>query len=372
MRQKILFIITTFSGGGGSESLLARIVNHLNPEKYDISVIEILYDDIKVEKLNSNINVLPYIMRADDPKRKEKMYYVFHEPWTVFDEFIGDHYDLYIAFNYMRPIILLPVGRRCISWMHGDIYNLLEERLAEERQLEDDALYKVQRIISVSDHTTQSVIDVHPSHKNKIITIYNGIDIEVTREKSKQHTDIDLKSPSVLFVGRLNENKDPIRLLNVLEIIHKRKPDVYLYFIGWGDPEYEESLKKKIQIKGLQNHAWLLGYQENPFPIMAQADVVCLLSKAEGFPMCLLESVALDKPFVATEIGGARTLSNGQTCGRIIETDQEAADAVIEFMEMDKEKIKYFCRESIVRFDFDRYIAQIENVFDAVLEMKIE
>lgn len=87
--------------------------------------------------------------------------------------------------------------------------------------------------------------------------------------------------------------------------------------------------------------------------------------------MCLLEGVALDKPFIATDIGGAETLSDHQMCGKIIGTDQEAADAVIEFMEMDKAEIQSRCRNSIIRFDFDRYIAQIEAVFDEVLGDKV-
>ena len=372
MRKKILFIISSFSTGGGAQSLLTRIVNNLDTSRYDISIIEIVHRGIKIEHTRPEIAVLPYIMRADDPEYKEKMYRVYHEPWAVFDEYIGDHYDLYIAFTYMRPILLLPEGRRCISWMHGDIYNLLENRgkVPENRQLENEALYKVKKIISASDHTTQSVIDVHPDHREKLITIYNGIDIEATREKAKLPTDILLKSPSMLFVGRLEDNKRPLRLLDILENVHEKEPGGHLYFMGWG--VQEEEVRDQIQRRGSGEFAHLLGYQENPFPIIAQCDVMCLLSKSEGFPMCLLEGVALDKPFIATDIGGAETLSNHQTCGKIIETDQDAADAVTAFMKMDKAEIQCRCRKSIIRFGFDKYIAQIEAVFEEVLGEKPE
>lgn len=367
MKKKVLFIIRSFSTGGGAQSLLTRIVNNLNQDKYEISIIEILHNDMKTENVRPEITVLPYIMRTDDPERKEKMYYVYHEPWKVFDEFIGDQYDLYVAFTYMKPILLLPAGKKCISWMHGDIYDLLEERdrIPENRQLENEALYKAVKIVSASDHTTQSVIDVHPDHREKLITIYNGIDIEETREKAKLPADIRLQSPSMLFVGRLEANKRPLRLLDVLEKVHETNPTVHLYFMGWGDQT--EEVREQIRLRGLEKTAHLLGYQDNPFPIIAQCDVVCLLSKSEGFPMCLLESVALDKPFIASDVGGAETLSNHQTCGKVIETDQEAADAVTAFLGMDKTEIQSRCRESIVRFSFDNYIAQIEAVFDEVL-----
>ena len=71
---KVLFIIGSYSKGGGAEKLLTMIVNHLNPNRFDISILEIIHDDIKIEPTNDNVCILPYIMRTDDPERKRKMY----------------------------------------------------------------------------------------------------------------------------------------------------------------------------------------------------------------------------------------------------------------------------------------------------------
>ena len=57
-KRKILFIIWSYTYGGGAESLLTMIVNHLNPEKYDISIIEYEHSDVKTEPVNYNINIL--------------------------------------------------------------------------------------------------------------------------------------------------------------------------------------------------------------------------------------------------------------------------------------------------------------------------
>ena len=45
--------------GGGAESLLTQIVNHLNPEKYEIGIMEIIHDTVKKEPVNSNIKRYP-------------------------------------------------------------------------------------------------------------------------------------------------------------------------------------------------------------------------------------------------------------------------------------------------------------------------
>ena len=84
--------------------------------------------------------------------------------------------------------------------------------------------------------------------------------------------------------------------------------------------------------------------------------------------MALLESVALDKPFVSSVIGGARILANDQQCGRIVETNEAAVEAILELLESDRQQIKAECRKSVERFDLGKYICQIENLFDEVLE----
>ena len=96
--KKVFFIIYTFSKGGGAESLLTTIVNNLNPEKYEIGIMEIVHDYIKEEPINENIKMYPYYMVFDDPQRKTRMYSVYHEWDKVIDEYVPKDYDLYVSF----------------------------------------------------------------------------------------------------------------------------------------------------------------------------------------------------------------------------------------------------------------------------------
>ena len=147
--------------------------------------------------------------------------------------------------------------------------------------------------------------------------------------------------------------------------MHHKNEKVHLYYLGFGD--LEKDVREAAKEKGIEDNVHLLGYYDNPFPIIRQCDVSCMFSVSEGFPMALLESVALDKPFVSSVIGGARILANEQRCGRTVETDEEAVWAILELLRADKEKIAKECRESIERFDFGTYIHQIEELFDEVI-----
>lgn len=365
--KKILFIIKSFTKGGGAESLLTTVVNNLNPEKYKIDIIEIVHDDIKVERVNENITILPYIMRTDDPKRKEKMYYVYHEPEKVFNKFVKKDYDLYVSFNYQRPTFLLPHGKKNISWIHGDVYNLLEEEKNEERKLQDEAFDKVNKIVAISDRTMQSIMDLFPRHKSKIIKIYNGIDNENVVKKSKEKCQLKFKKPSVLFIGRLEPNKQPERLLHI-EVIYKEKYKeyFYLYYLGYG--VLEDELRDKVRKIGANDYIQFLGYKENPFPYIKQADICALLSKSEGFSMALLESQTLGKPILTTPVGAAETMVMNPYCGAIVDSDEEAAREIFRILSSNKEKIEDACIQSADRFTLKKYIDNIEKLFDKVIE----
>ena len=367
MKKRIFFIINTYSSGGGAESLLTGIVNHLNPEKYEIGIMEIIHDTIKVEPTNANIKIYPYYVKANDPERKSKMYYVYHEWDKVIEEYVPQDYDLYISFNYLKPSFLLPSGRKSIAWIHGSVYNLTQEDKMEERELQNKAFYKASRIIAVSDITTQSLEELFPEHKDRIRTLYNGIDVVSIQKKGNEPMMVSLEHPALLSVGRLDANKNPLRLLDIFERVHQINPKVHLYYLGYG--VLHGAIESASKEKGLTNNVHLLGYYDNPFPIMTHCDMICMFSVSEGFPMALLESVALDKPFISSIIGGSRILANNQRCGRTVKTDEDAVNAILDLLQTDQDLLKRECRESIKRFEFEAYIHQIERVFDEVIAL---
>ena len=363
--KRILFVIMCYSAGGGAESLLTTVVNNLNPNKYKIDIIEITNAGKKTEPVNKNITVLPYIMKSNDPERKRKMYYVYHEPEKVFNRFVKDEYDLYVSWNYQRPTFLLPPDKKNIMWIHGDCYNLADETLTEERELQNQAFYKANKIVGISDITMQSLIDLFPAHKDRFIEINNGVDIAKIKRMSEETTNIKLCHPSLLYIGRVEDWKKPQRLFNVFCKAHLQRPDLHLYYLGYGP--LIDDIKQSAADNGLDEYVHFLGYHDNPFPIIKQCDISCLLSKSEGFPMCLLESQALSKPIVSSVVGGVRILIQNDLCGSVIQTDDEAVAAILRLLGTDKNLIQQACETSIQRFALSRYIERIENLFDKVI-----
>ena len=65
-KKRILFIIWSFTYGGGAEKILANIVNNLNRDKYDIEILEFLHSNIGKEEVKDYVKILPPIIDVTD------------------------------------------------------------------------------------------------------------------------------------------------------------------------------------------------------------------------------------------------------------------------------------------------------------------
>lgn len=373
MKTKVFFIINTFSLGGGAEAVLRMIINALDDTgRYDIGLMEIIHADIKKEQINNGIKVFPYYTDADAPDRKERMYYVYHEWNKVIDEYVPNDYDIYISFNSMKPSFLLPQNKKSIAWVHGDIYDLINKYpnqtkdMSEERELQREAFRYVDRILAISDITKKSVEDIFPEYKNKIMLFPNGVDVMNVRQKAEESIDILLKGFSIICIGRLDSNKNPIRALNIFHKLLEKKKDAHLYYLGYGI--LEDEVKKEVERMGIVEHVHLMGYHDNPFPIIKQAQVTLMTSYSEGFPMALLESVSLGIPFVSTVVGGSKMLALDERVGTTFDKDDEAVEEIMWFSRLDRKSVREACGELIKEYDLPKYINRVETVIQEVLK----
>lgn len=74
---------------------------------------------------------------------------------------------------------------------------------------------------------------------------------------------------------------------------------------------------------GLDKTATMLGFADNPYPYLKQADFFVLSSRYEGFPTVLYEAITLAKPIVATDVSGVREMLNDGELGLIVENSEE-------------------------------------------------
>lgn len=353
--------------GGGAEALLTSIVNNLNPNKYDVSIVEVMHDDIKVENTNENIHILPYIMTEYDERPRWQMHDLYYNPKNVFDKYVGDDFDLYVSFNYQLPSFLLQENKRNIAWIHGNIYDLGGEDQGRYLNLQKKALEKANSIVAISNITARSICELIPDVKEKVQVIGNGLDINKVQLKSLEMCDTILLHPCVIYVGRLETFKKPDRLYEVIRDIIVDGDTVHLYYLGFG--ELEESIREKVINDNMEEFVHFLGYKNNPFPYIKQADVFCSLCECEGYGMALAESMALGVPVVSTVGGATDILIENEFCGKVVVTNEEAKNAIKHYINFDdRADIKVACLKSVSKIALDKYINKIEDLFDRLLD----
>jgi glycosyltransferase involved in cell wall biosynthesis len=112
----------------------------------------------------------------------------------------------------------------------------------------------------------------------------------------------------VLSVGRLDEEKNPLLLADVLALLSARGGQWRLLVCGEGD--LSTALAARFAELGVTYEADLLGYVpigEALFELYRSSHALLHVSWTEGFPQVLIEAFASGLPVVATAVGGVAT-----------------------------------------------------------------
>jgi N-acetylgalactosamine-N,N'-diacetylbacillosaminyl-diphospho-undecaprenol 4-alpha-N-acetylgalactosaminyltransferase len=150
-------------------------------------------------------------------------------------------------------------------------------------------------VVPVSQGVMQDLVDNYGVPKEKCTVMYNAYDQNTLFEKSKAPTDDLPNKPYLIGIGRLVPNKNFSLLIRAFA---KSASSRDLVILGQG-PELT-ALKTLAKELGIETKVHLLGFRENPYPYLANADYLVSTSNAEGFPNGIAEAMCLGKPVVAT------------------------------------------------------------------------
>ena len=158
-------------------------------------------------------------------------------------------------------------------------------------------------IIAQQEEMRQELIDVMKFSSDKVITIHNPLDTALIDEKLKAQSPYEEGNTNIkyLWVGRFARSKGQDVLVKAFSIVHKKKPNTELYFVGRAaHPGYSDEVKKLVKEEHLQGLVHFVGYDDNPYKWMKYCDCFVLPSRYEGLPNSLIEAMYVGKPVVAT------------------------------------------------------------------------
>ena len=173
----------------------------------------------------------------------------------------------------------------------------------------------VDRVVAVSSDIEKVLIGLYGS--NRVSCIHNGIDLEAvrvttSREAFRRKWQIPEDAVVIGTVGRLVPVKGHAILLDATRILQASIGNVALVLVG--DGPLRKDLEANAKRLGLEKSVIFAGQQDQSYDFMNMMDVFVLPSLHEGIPMVVLEALALQRPVVATRVGGIpEVIEHGQT-----------------------------------------------------------
>lgn len=205
----------------------------------------------------------------------------------------------------------------------GSDINLIAE-MARPRKMILEAADKAKAIVAVSKALGRS-LQALGVEADKIHIIPNGVDLSFFHpgDRDAARRKLMFDTPTFISVGALKEAKGHDVAIEALRYLD----DAKLVIIGTG--EHERSLKKMVTILGLQSRVTFTG-QLSPDALLEYyqaADALFLISRREGMPNVVLESIACGTPVIAANVGGINEIVNAPLLGALLSDRKPRAAA---------------------------------------------
>lgn len=220
-----------------------------------------------------------------------------------------------------------------------------------------------QTVICVSENTKRDVMRLYAVKEAKIRVIYEGYDDQQSASLKSQSITDNKRRPYLLFIGRLEERKNIVRMIEAFEILKDRQqlPHqlVLIGKFGYG----KERIEEKIAMSRYQQDIVLPGYvsEEEKWQWLAGADAFLFPTLYEGFGIPVLEAQSVGVPVV---ISNTSSLPEVAGEGALYVDPMSAASIAagiqeVLFDQILREEIKKKATHNVNRFKWARCAAAI-------------
>lgn len=209
--------------------------------------------------------------------------------------------------------------------------------------------------------------------KPKKCYLLNGVGLDLDKYKKLSSKEIQEKRKEfglkdkdfvVLMVAEINKNKNHIQLINAMDILKDKYPNIKVLCIG--DGRLKESLEKQIILRNLQNNIFMLGYRLDVNKLINISDIGILLSRREGLPRNIMEFMACGRKVIATDIRGCRDLICDETIGTLVNVDdyESTAKAIEKYYILNDKSFEV--SKEIRKYDIESINSELLKIYEDV------
>jgi glycosyltransferase involved in cell wall biosynthesis len=334
---RIIYVITALNVGG-AETMLYRMLEKINREQYDVTVITLRDEGIIGKRISCELNIEVINLNLQHGFKPLFSLYKFVKMVKKLNPDIL-HAHMFHANILIRLTRLFNSRPVIICTIHN-----INEKGRHKSAVVREYLYRfTDGLCDFTSHVSRAGKDkfvrIKAVPENKIEYIPNGIDLSISRFESEQlallKSELRINKEFIfLAVGSLTKQKDYPNLLKAFAAVNNNYKNTILLIAGDGPLKREiEAFVDKILPK---KSVLLLGIREDIMALMNMADVFVLSSAWEGLPIVLLEAAASGLPLIATNVGGNSEIVRDRKTGILVDSgnSEQLSSAMIEMIEM--------------------------------------
>jgi glycosyltransferase involved in cell wall biosynthesis len=184
------------------------------------------------------------------------------------------------------------------------------------------ALYGRQLLVAVSQGVADDLRARFGVPVDRVRVIANPFDIAAIRTHAAEPCATLPAQPYIVHVGRFAAQKRHDLLLAAFAALSREGIPHRLVLLAPPDPKLAELVAQH----GLEGRVVIAGFQTNPYPWMANADLLVLCSDHEGLPNVLIEALASGTRVLSTDCpSGPREILRGELANGLVPCSNAAA-----------------------------------------------
>ena len=191
--------------------------------------------------------------------------------------------------------------------------------------------------------------------------------IQIRKEYGYKENDFIL-----FYAAELNSNKHQDLLINVLNILKNKIPNIKLLLAGNGS--LESQYKRQAKQLEVNDNIEFLGYRNDINNLLMLSDIAVASSRREGLPVNVMEAMATGLPLVVTDVRGHRDLVKNEESGYVVGLNdiEGFANSIEKLYEDDELRFKFGRKglELVQKYSLENVLKEMEDIYILFLDDK--
>ena len=304
--MRIVTVLTSL-GMGGAEKLALAVAERMAKRGHDVAMLSLM------PRLTEQWPTTLPVTYLDIRKNPASVAAGFRRGRHFLREFRPDvvHSHSFHA-NILARLLTIGVSRVPHAVVISNVHNVYEGGRMRMLAYRLTDRWSV-RTVAISQAAANSFIRLKAIPKHKCSVRALGIDTQKfapdAERRASTRKAMGADSSFVwLCVGRIAPAKDYPNLLRAFAKVEQQRSDTRLWIAGGGSEVACQELESLANDLGVREKVLFLGLQRDMPALLDAADGFVLGSAWEGLPQVIAEAMAMEKPVVATDVGGVREL----------------------------------------------------------------